>query len=143
MAIRRAALQDMRPILDYMADYHKESNLADIPFDRTSAAQIVEYYILSKDSVGLLAINKEKQVKGLMFGSLEPFFFNRKYTYATDLMFMSKGFGPQLFKKFTEWALASGARRIIMGVSSGDDRACQLLEALGMECVGGMYVLRS
>lgn len=141
MEIRRARHEDIGMILDYMEDYHKDSNLNDIAFHRQSSFRIVQYYIDSRDSYPLIATDGEK-IGGLLFGSIEPFFFNSKKGYATDLMFFSKGFGPQLWKKFRDWAFDMGADRIIMGVSSGDPRAGQLLEALGMKQTGGMYVLR-
>lgn len=125
-----------------MEEYHKDSNLASIPFDRASSFQIVQYYIEHRDSCPLIATDGEK-ISGLLFGSLEPFFFNKKKTYATDLMFISGGHGPQLWKRFRDWAFELGAERILMGVSSGDPRAGQLLEALGMKSTGGMYVLCS
>lgn len=140
MEIRRARHEDIRLILDYMEDYHRKSNLSEIKFDRDSARKIVQYYIEHRDSYPLIATDGEK-LGGLLFGSLEPFFFNRKKSYATDLMFFSEGYGPKLWKKFRDWAWEVGAERIIMGVSSGDERAGQLLEALGMNKTGGMYVL--
>jgi hypothetical protein len=130
----------MKDILDYMKDYHKDSNMSNIHFDRLSASKIIEYYITHRDSLPLVALEDEKII-GLLFGSLEPYFFNQKKSYATDLLFFSKGAGPQLWKKFVEWAFSVGADRIIMGVSSGDERAGQLLEALGMNATGGMYEL--
>lgn len=141
MQIRRGKLEDMGRILTYMSDYHKNSNLSRVPFDRKSASQIVEYYIMSKDTLPLIAIEEDKMI-GLLFGSLEPFFFNQKKNYATDLMFFSKGAGTQLWKTFKDWAFSMGADRIIMGVSSGDERADQLLGALGMSAIGGMYEFR-
>lgn len=142
MEIRRARHEDMGPIIDYMETYHTKSNLSDVKFDRQSCVKIVDYYISHKDSLPLVAV-KDGKIDGLLFGSLEPFFFNRKKTYATDLMFISGGYGRGLWLKFKDWAFESGADRILMGVSSGDDRAGHLLEALGMKQLGGMYELRS
>ena len=141
MDVRRARHEDLRNILDYMEKYHENSNLSDIKFDRDSCRKIVQHYIEHRDSLPLIATDGEK-LGGLLFGSLEPFFFNRKQTYATDLMYFSEGYGPQLWKRFRDWAFELGAKRIIMGVSSGDPRAGQLLEALGMSTTGGMYELR-
>lgn len=141
MEIRRATHADIGMILEYMEEYHKDSNMKDIPFHRASCFKIVQYYIETRDSCPLIATDGEK-LGGLLFGSIEPFFFNSKKGYATDLMFFSKGYGPKLWKKFRDWAFDMGADRIIMGVSSGDPRAGQLLEALGMNPTGGMYVLR-
>ena len=143
MAVRRANLEDMQDVLNYMIKYHEDCNLSDIKFERTSAFKIVEYYIRAKDTCPLIAHHDYTgEVIGVLFGGLEPYFFNQKENYATDLFFFSKGAGPCLWKEFRDWAFASGADRIIMGVSSGDDRAGHLLEVLGMNMTGGMYVLR-
>jgi hypothetical protein len=127
--------------MEYIVEYHKDSNLSDIPFDRKSMIKILEYYMQAKDSLALLA-EEHGVVYGILLGSMEPFFFNQRKSYATDLMFFATGGGVQLWKRFVDWGWSRGADRIMMGVSSGDDRACQLLEALGMENTGGMYVLR-
>jgi hypothetical protein len=138
--IRRAGLDDMKLMLDYMVEYHKESNMSNIPVSRISLVKIIEHYIAHKDCCPLIATDGDT-IHGVLFGSLEPYFFNAGKNYATDLMFFSKGYGPQLWRKFKDWAFAVGADRIIMGVSSGDERAGQLLEALGMKQTGGMYVI--
>lgn len=140
VTIQRGRLDNLQKIVDYVEEYHKDSNMSDIPFSRLHTSQIVEYYITHRDTLPLVAWHEE-EIVGILFGGLEPYFFNAKYSYGTDLMFFSKGAGPQLWKKFREWAFSNGADRIIMGVSSGDERAGQLLEALGMSATGGMYVL--
>jgi hypothetical protein len=141
MEIRRAELRDIPNIIAYMEDYHRDSNLKDVPFCKKSSAKIVEHYIRHRDCYPLIATDNTS-VGGLLFGSLEPYFFNAKRHYATDLMFFAKGYGVQLWKAFRTWALTNGADRLIMGVSSGDDRADHLLEILGMTKTGGMYVIR-
>lgn len=142
MEVRRANTGDIKSILDFMEEYHKDSNMKEIPFHRPSAVKIVEHFIGSRSTIALLSV-EGMELKGLLFGTLEPFFFNQKKTYATDLMFISKGGGPALWKTFKEWAFDAGADRIMMGVSSGNERADQLLQVLGMTQTGGMYVLRS
>lgn len=141
MEVRRATNADMKEMVDYLEEYHKTSNVSDIPFNRTSLVKVLDYYIVAGDSIGLIA-KENDTILGLLFGSLEPFFFNSKKSYATDLLYIANGAGPQLWKAFKKWAFGVGADRIIMGVSSGDDRACHLLEIMGMESTGGMYVLR-
>ena len=141
MEVRQAGISDIPSILSYMEDYHRDSNLADVPFCKTSSAKIVDHYIRHRDCCAYIAI-EGSEVSGLLFGSLEPYFFNSKKYYATDLMFFAKGHGATLWKKFKTWAFASRADRIIMGVSSGNEHADHLLEVLGMTKTGGMYVIR-
>ena len=141
MQIREALYGDVGDIIDYMEEYHKDSNLSDIPFDRQSTSKVIDYLMASKDSTVLVAMDGV-EIRGVLFGTIEPFFFNKKRSYATDLMFIADGGGPQLWKSFKDWATFHGVDRIMMGVSSEDARAGQLLEALGMKNTGGMYVLR-
>ena len=142
MEVRRATLDDLAGIIEFLEDYHTTSNLSDVPIHRPSLSKVLEYVIRSKDTLALVAYNDEKVI-GTLAGTIEPFFFNAKKSYATDMFFISRGAGPQLWKEFKEWAFYTGADRILMGVSSGDARAGHLLEVLGMEKTGGMYVLRS
>ena len=140
--IREATVNDMKELLDFMTKYHEKSNMGDVPIDRPSLVKLVEYYIAARDSLALAAFDQDGTVHGVLFGSLEPFFFNPKKFYGTDLFFFAKGSGPALWKRFIAWAFGAGADRVIMGVSSGDERADQLLEVLGMNKTGGMYELR-
>lgn len=139
MRVRRATLSDMGSIVDYIEEYQRKSIMSDIPFERKDFVKVAEYYLLSNDCIALIA--EDNEVRGVLLGGLEPYFFNSKRNYATDLLFVATGGGPQLWKKFRDWAFEVGATRIIMGISSGDPRAGQLLESLGMESTGGMYVL--
>ena len=141
MEVRRANITDMKDVLDFMEAWHPTCGMENVPFDRQSCVKIVEYYVYSKDTLPLIAKNDKGDITGMLFGSLEPYFFNKKHCYGTDLMFIARGGGPELWRRFKEWAFGLGADRIIMGVSSGDPRACQLLEVLGMINTGGMYVL--
>jgi hypothetical protein len=139
--VRRVRHGDIPQLMRFIQDYHISSNLSDIPFDKKSMTKIIDYYRQARDSVALIAV-KDGRITGLLFGSIEPFFFNQKRSYATDLMFFAKAGGVQLWRHFVDWAWSMGASRVMMGVSSGDDRADQLFDVLGMEQTGGMYVLR-
>lgn len=142
MAVRRAGYEDTQEIVSFMQEYHAESNLADIPFVRKDAAAVCAYFMVHKSCCPLVAHNDRGELTGILFASLEPYFFNSKYKYATDLQFISKGAGMQLLAEFRRWAKSVGAERIIVGVSSGDSRADAFLELSGSEKIGNMYVLR-
>jgi hypothetical protein len=141
MNVRRARYDDMPAMLDYMKEYHKTSNLSNIPFIRADAAKILDYCIGHKECQPLIAVDDEGTLHGILCGMLEPYFFNKKMYYATDLQFMSKGAGMQLLAEFKRWANSMGAETIMMAVSSGDARADAFLELSGLEQAGNMYVL--
>lgn len=138
--VRPAVHDDTADLLDFLEKYHKESsNLSDIPFVRKDCAQVLTAFMSSRDCYAKVAVRDDK-ITGLLFASLEPFFFNKRAAWASDLLFISNGGGAQLLKDFKCWATAAGAHKIITGVSSGDERADQLIETLGFEKTGGMYV---
>lgn len=141
MEVKVVGISRMAEILDYLEDYHVNgSNLKDVPFSRKDTRKVVEYYMRASDCIALIG-EYDGEVKGVLLGGLEPFFFNSKKCYATDMLFVSNGAGLGLLRKFKEWAFSRGADRIMMGVSSGDSRAGDFLELFGFEPTGGMYVL--
>jgi len=142
VTVRRAYPRDLKSILDYMQEQHAKSHLVHIKFDRASTAKMVNHTILAQDFCHFIAHDDKGEVVGLLIGMLEPYFFNQRKYYATDMLFISQGQGPQLWRAFRDWAFATVAVEIIMGISSGEERSGQLLEILGMEKTGGMYVLR-
>lgn len=137
--VRVATFGDVASIVDFLEDYHNDSNLSDIPFDRTSTRQAVEYHIGMKKHCAY--VYSTDKVEGVILGSIEPFLFNKKRNWATDLLFVADKGGAQLLKRFHAWAKAYKVDRIIQGISSGNPRAEELYKLVGMEHVGGMYVI--
>jgi hypothetical protein len=141
MQVRRAVFADINQLVNFLYEYHKTSNLSDIPFVRKDVVKVLEYAISRRDCLPLVAVNDEGEIKGVLCVELVPFFFNSSRKYITDLMFISKGAGMQLLREMIKWADSVGASRIIMAVSSGDPRADAFLELSGLEKTGNMYVL--
>lgn len=138
--VRLATFTEVQEIVDFLERYHLTSNLSDIPFDRNSMRQSVNYHIGMKQHV--CYVYDDEGVAGVLMGSVEPFMFNQKRKWATDTLFIADKGGAQLLKQFHKWAKHYNVDRIVQGVSSGNQRADDLYEILGMERVGGMYVIR-
>lgn len=139
MSVRLAKEIDTKRIVDLLEKYHERSNIADIPFDRKVMSNAVRYYIaMPKHAVFVYESGGE--IEGALAVSLEPFMFNEKKYWATDLFNVANKGGTQLMWKFFEWVkLFKNVERIYLGVSSGRQRTNRLYEALGMEQVGGFY----
>lgn len=142
MKVRRAQYDDIPVMLAYMIDYHETSNLSHITFVRQDAAKVLDYWVGHRECHPLVAFDDGGKLIGILCAMLEPYFFNKKHFYATDLQFISKGAGMQLLAEFKRWAKIMGAESIVMAVSSGDARADTFLELSGLEKTGNMYVLR-
>ena len=143
MQVRRGTYEDMKNVLDLLEKYHQESVFKDVKWVRTDMVKTIEYLLKSRDSSLFVAYNGRQELIGTIGGTLSPHMFNSRAVWASDMFFVSHGAGPALLRHFKDWALGSGAERIVMGVSSGDARADHLLELSGFEKTGGMYVIRS
>ncbi len=142
MSIRTATTNDTQKIVDFLQKYHEErSNLSDIPFDRRTMCNAIDYYIgMPKHTV--FVYTDGDAITGVLAGSIEPFMFNDKRKWATDLLNVADKGGVWLLKKFIEWAKMYKVDRIFMGISTGIGRTEGLYEAVGMERVGGFYMMK-
>ncbi len=141
MGSRIATRQDVWEIVKFLEHYHRyNSNLQDIPFNRRSTSQIVEYYIVTPEHQVWVFDDDHGHIQGVLAGSLESFFFNPEYRWATDLFFIAERGRAWLLKRFSKWAKRHKASRIIMGVSTGDITAGELYERFEFKNTGGMYI---
>lgn len=137
--VRTARYDDIPELCSFVEKYHCErSNLKDIPFDRKAMAATLDYSLSARNHI-IYVYSTDVGIKGFIMGSVEPFPHNRKYLWAGDAMFIADSGGGMLLKRFLSWAKANKAKRIYMAVSTGDDSADMLYEAMGMERTGGMY----
>lgn len=142
MTTRVANHNDTQELVKFLEKYHAEdSNLKDIPFDKRSMSKAIDYYIGMPQHIVFVYDSKESKITGVLMGSIEPFMFNEKRKWATDLLNVGTEGGVWLMKRFFDWAKMHKVDRIIMGISTGDSRVERLYEALGMDRKGGMYSL--
>lgn len=139
MPTRVANTNDIGNIVDFLEEYHLlESNLQDIIFDRASMTQALNYYIGMPKHICFVYTDND-EVTGVLCGSIEPFMFNKKRNWATDLLNVAHKGGPWLLKRFFSWAEMHNVDRIFMGVSTGQSRSDELYKAMGLQPLGGMY----
>lgn len=141
MTTRTATYNDTKNIVDFLQKYHEEGSvLADIPFDRGTMTKAIDYYIGMPKHV-VFVNEKDGNVTGVLAGSIEPFMFNEKRKWSTDLLNVADEGGVWLLKRFIEWSKMHKVDRIFMGISTGLERSEALYEAVGLERVGGFYAL--
>jgi hypothetical protein len=139
MTTRLATAQDSKQIVDFLEHYHVSgSNLSDIPFSRSSMFKVTEYYIGMPRHVCFVHTSDGK-ITGVLMASIEPFMFNQKRFWATDLLNVAESGGAWLLKRFFAWAKMYKVDRIFMGVSTGNPLSNALYAHMGMEELGGMF----
>lgn len=140
---RVATHADTKKIVSFLKNYHEtDSNLSDIPFDRFSMMQCVDYYIGMAKHV-CFVYEKDNEITGVLMGSVEPFMFNKKRSWATDILNVAIQGGGWLMKRWISWCKMQKVDRIVMGVSTGDERTDNLYRVMGLERTGGMYMLNT
>jgi alkaline phosphatase len=143
MATRLATHNDTQTLVKFLENYHRDdSNLQDIPFDKLSMSKAIDYYIGMPKHVVFIYETSDHKLKGVLMGSIEPFMFNEKRKWATDLINVAEQGGAWLMKRFISWAHMHKVDRIIMGISTEDPNADELYEAMQMTRLGGMYSMR-
>lgn len=141
MSTRLATSADTQNIVKFLETYHaEESNLSDIPFDKGSMVKAIEYYIAMPKHACFI-YEEEGKLEGVLMASIEPFMFNAKRKWATDLINVANKGGAWLMKRFIEWAKMYKVDRIIMGISVKNPRTDGLYTAMGLEQTGGMYIM--
>ena len=140
--VRRATYNDTTNIVEFLEKYHTEGSvLEDIPFSVRDMTSAVNFYLKMPKHTIFVYEDSGSKLRGVLMGSVEPFMFNIKRFWATDLLFVADAGGAWLLKKFIAWSKLYKVDRIMMGVSTGNDRSDELYNALGLERMGGMYSL--
>ena len=140
--VRRATYNDTTNIVEFLEKYHTEGSvLSDIPFNSKDMTSVTNYHLKMPKHVIFIYEDTSEKLRGVLMGSIEPFMFNQRRTWASDLLFVSEQGGAWILKKFIAWARLYNVDRIMMGVSTRNERSDDLYQALGLEHMGGMYSL--
>jgi hypothetical protein len=109
MAIRKATLNDVPAIVDMGVQFHAYSPFKDIPFDPEATARFVAGCI----ETGAVFLSEH----GMCGGVVAPFYFNPRFTQATEFFWWSpvKGEGRELREAFEAWAKEAGASAVQFG----------------------------
>lgn len=146
--VRYATMNDMPGILQVSQDLLEQSVYKDLEMDKSVYRALVANCINSKKAIAMVVVDGNNDVQGFLFGIVDQIFFT-KLKYATDILTYVKpqyaALSPIIVKRFIAWGKKwPSVRKIMMGISSGldqDGRAGKMYERLGLECVGGIYMM--
>lgn len=148
MKIRPYAREDWPAVYRLARMMHDESPVYREVSFAPEAIEEIERSILAGNLVCFVADGSEGIV-GFFIGGLIPYFFSREF-FAYDLALYvdpdlrgASGAALRLFVAFREWAKASGARQIRIGVSTGiaHHKYGSFMRKMGLQPCGEMYSL--
>lgn len=146
--VRHATMGDMAGIFEVSQDLLEQSVYSDLEMDKPVYRRLISDCINSKKAIAMVVVDGNNDVQGFLFGIVDQIFFT-KLKYATDIVTYVKpqyaAQSPIIVKRFIAWGKKwPSVRKIMMGISSGmdtDGRTGQMYERLGLECVGGIYMM--
>jgi len=147
--IRIADIPDMKALCELAQELLDQSFYADIKPDEQKFKTTMAGLMGHKRGIVLVVVDDDDKPQGFLAGIVDEYAFSR-YRYATDMWtYIRKSYRRhafRLYSKFIDWAKAKP--RVVMielAMSSGNtgyDRWCKLMERLGFNRVGSLFMLR-
>lgn len=145
MHIRRARVEDLNTLVALCKAALAETPYAALPVDEALGRKVL-LRAISAPTQFCEVLEVDSAVVGVLIGCVDDIWWSTK-KQASDLVFYvqpaHRGRGGVLARRFIGWARAQkGVALVGMSVSSGVNikRVGKLLERLGLEHVGGMYL---
>lgn len=133
----RLTIDDLDQVATLLRAAHDETRYRTRPFNEARATKVLQA-VLHSPALFARGIHHDEQLVGLMIGEIADSLWWSSERIATSLALYvlpeHRGRGAELVRAFLEWAKASGANHVTIGVTAGidDERAGALLESFGL-----------
>lgn len=138
------ATEDDIPVLMTLAHaMHGASDFAPIPIEDDMLRAFLKIAITEPNYCVFLGVFQDKVV-GAFIGCISPFMFSTAKK-ANDLSlfilpeYRGSSLALRLIREYEKWAKERDAVRIYLGVSTGEDKACEFYGKIGYNNVGGLF----
>ena len=148
MHIRRSNIDDIHQVVQILTDFHTESSFQDISLCvETLKANLMK--ALSVSSFCSIVAEDQGEILGYMLGRQGRYFFSKETAAWEEFVYVRPAFrgssaGRRLVRHFIDWARASGASKVHIGVNAGIDsaRSGLFFERLGFTRTGEAFVYK-
>lgn len=145
LKIRQGDRDDIPALIELGGLMHKESpRFRGLDWDED---KLIQLGILLADQGGMFVAEKDNKVVGMILGMVTEHFFGRDLVASDLVVYVHPDHRGgtmvvRLLKKFEAWAYATGAKVIVLGVSTEikADRTGELYKRLGYRSTGVMAV---
>ncbi len=148
MIVREMRRTDVDRCVELGAMMHQEGVYRHLPYDVEHTKTIAEACAGDSGVYKCFVAEDDGIVFGMIAGYLTGVFFSPKYLLAHDMVLYVqpefRGHGTvvvRLIKSFEKWAKASGAFRVLLGITVGinDEQAEGLYARLGYKLAGQVF----
>lgn len=145
--VRAARSSDLGPVIEMLVAAQGETGYAGLRVDPEKMRLVLSELLASDDGcVFVLDSTKNSTIDGVIFGVCQEYWFGPDRVAMEMLIYArpsarSGVFIKRMVERFEEWALSRGAKRVMLGVSTGVeiDRKDRLMKHFGYKVLGGMY----
>ena len=143
--VRAARSSDLGPVIEMLVAAQGETGYAGLRVDQDKMHAVLSRMLATEDAC-VFVLATGSTIDGVMFGVCQEYWFGPDRV-AMDMMLYARPsarsgvFIKRMVERFEEWALSCGAKRVMLGVSTGVeiDRKDRLMKHFGYKVLGGMY----
>ena len=126
MVIRQPTIQDVDQLMRMCERMHQESVYSFLPFDSQKVRETIDSYLEQPGVYGSFVAEVDRELVGMVGGFVTDYFFSHEKMASDSVLFVEKPYrgtraAVRLIQAFERWAIASGARELCLGISTGVD----------------------
>lgn len=137
-----ASYQDVMRIVRYLRKTHAMTGWDWVPFDEKRVRNMVTYLIRTQGCDVIMALNQDRNIKGVLLAQTDLFFWSGKAKYASSVHLIGTGGAFHCLRRFISWAEAQGCNCIVESVATEVERAEKVYQRLGFKRQGNALVYR-
>ena len=142
MSVRRAKYSDAHQLKNLVREAWQQTGYGHLAISESMLTRAVHEYLTHQNSQVWVS-EKDDELTGLLAASIGRLEISEALAASDTVFYCRSGEGRKLIRRYTRWAQKKGAAVIGMCVSSGNNRADQLIEASGFTRTGGNYYMGS
>jgi len=149
MMIREYQASDIDAMIKLGAMFHDQGGYSHLDYDPQDLRNLGHSALTDRQNYAAFVAVDGNILKGMIAGFIYKHFFGSDKCAADLLFYVDPLFrggttGPRLLKRLEVWAKDSGAKDLVLGISSSihADRTAQLYEKLGFPQIGTMHKKR-
>jgi len=143
--IRKISRPDFESLLVLGRLMHEESSYRHLEYNKEKLWQLGEKTIFEPRSYFGVVAEKDAEIVGMFLGYITPFFFSSQKIAGDLVLFVTpkergSSVALRLIREYEAWAIANGAKQIMLGVTTGvnEERTKELFLRLGYKPAGAI-----
>lgn len=137
MRVEKLHQEHLNGVVALLERYQPKTRYQFPPVDKDTVRGICLGSIHAKQHVGYVVT--DGLVVGVLLGRLEPYPWNDRYFFGTDVLLVAEKGGAWLVRRFLRWCQKPRVLDVKLAESAGVETASLMYEAMGFRRIGSMW----